>query len=532
MEIFIVCFLLCFMCFIYEPIIMYSTNINDFWFDFHTMLLPTIKIFLVIFLILVILSYLWFIICKKVIKKEKIYNISLLCIFVIFFATYVQGNFLIGNLPLIDGSDINWNDYKIDNLLTIIIWTILIFTTIILSKKLSSNKTIKYCSYISFAIFGMLSISLISTLLSTDALKSKDNILFTENNFNKVSDNKNFIILLVDAVDSNTFYNFIENNDDYRKIFNDFTFFPDTMSTYPFTRDSIPLLLSGKINKNEEPFDIFSTNSLNSSPLFETLTEKDYEINLYDQELIWNDNRKYNVNNVISISESKVKLKSFFKQELKYILYKYLPYFLKNFSKIESLNFNFSSDNYDWRIDNNYKNINNENLKIVNNKQFKFIHTEGAHSPFDLNKNLNRISNGTYKEKVEANFKIIESYLNKLKENNVYDNSIIIILADHGYSENTILERMNPILFIKGFNEKHEMNISNLPISHVDLITTYKELLENKKSTELFKNIDYNRKRNFLYLSAKNPNHMIEYETEGKANDISKFKKTGNIFDR
>ena len=262
------------------------------------------------------------------------------------------------------------------------------------------------------------------------------------------------------------------------------------------------------------------------------MTEKDYEINLYDQELIWNDNRKYNVNNVISISESKVKLKSFFKQELKYILYKYLPYFLKNFSKIESLNFNFSSDNYDWRIDNNYKNINNENLKIVNNKQFKFIHTEGAHSPFDLNKNLNRISNGTYKEKVEANFKIIESYLNKLKENNVYDNSIIIILADHGYSENTILERMNPILFIKGFNEKHEMNISNLPISHVDLITTYKELLENKKSTELFKNIDYNRKRNFLYLSAKNPNHMIEYETEGKANDISKFKKTGNIFDR
>ena len=183
-------------------------------------------------------------------------------IFVIFFATYVQGNFLIGNLPLIDGSDINWNDYKIDNLLTIIIWTILIFTTIILSKKLSSNKTIKYCSYISFAIFGMLSISLISTLLSTDALKSKDNILFTENNFNKVSDNKNFIILLVDAVDSNTFYNFIENNDDYRKIFNDFTFFPDTMSTYPFTRDSIPLLLSGKINKNEEPFDIFSTNYL------------------------------------------------------------------------------------------------------------------------------------------------------------------------------------------------------------------------------------------------------------------------------
>lgn len=43
-------FAFCFMLFIYEPLLMYSTNKNDFWFDFWIMILPTLVIF-VLFLI-------------------------------------------------------------------------------------------------------------------------------------------------------------------------------------------------------------------------------------------------------------------------------------------------------------------------------------------------------------------------------------------------------------------------------------------------------------------------------------------------
>lgn len=35
----------CFMLFVYEPLLMYSTNKNDFWFDFGIMIFPTLLIF-------------------------------------------------------------------------------------------------------------------------------------------------------------------------------------------------------------------------------------------------------------------------------------------------------------------------------------------------------------------------------------------------------------------------------------------------------------------------------------------------------
>ena len=35
----------CFMLFVYEPLLMYSTNKNDFWFDLGIMIYPTLMIF-------------------------------------------------------------------------------------------------------------------------------------------------------------------------------------------------------------------------------------------------------------------------------------------------------------------------------------------------------------------------------------------------------------------------------------------------------------------------------------------------------
>ena len=56
------------------------------------------------------------------------------------------------------------------------------------------------------------------------------------------------------------------------------------------------------------------------------------------------------------------------------------------------------------------------------------------------------------------------AYLNKLREAGVYDNSVIIILSDHGYNiEGEAVKvaqknenetgRQHPILFVKGLNE-------------------------------------------------------------------------------
>ena len=120
-------------------------------------------------------------------------------------------------------------------------------------------------------------------------------------------------------------------------------------------------------------------------------------------------------------------------------------------------------------------------------------------------------------------------FINRLKENNVYDNSVIIILADHGEGKDTL--RQNPILYIKGINEHHEMYISDIPVAYENLIDAYISLLENKNSTELFLNLDKNRPRrvlNNLYTREI----MIEWYQYGKAWDNDTFKASGREFRR
>ena len=57
------------------------------------------------------------------------------------------------------------------------------------------------------------------------------------------------------------------------------------------------------------------------------------------------------------------------------------------------------------------------------------MHLEGAHVPFDIDENFNPVYDGTYEQKILATIKLIEAFINRLKENDVYDNSVIVILA-------------------------------------------------------------------------------------------------------
>ena len=138
---YILLFAFCFMFFIYEPITMYATNINDFWFDLGIMLKPVSLIFISVFLIGSLLCTLFYFINHKFSKEVPLYQIVLLCFAICFFATYIQGNYLIGNLPVLDGSTIVWTFYGKENCITGMIWMVLILISIVMVKKVKLEKT-------------------------------------------------------------------------------------------------------------------------------------------------------------------------------------------------------------------------------------------------------------------------------------------------------------------------------------------------------------------------------------------------------
>ena len=444
------------------------------------------------------------------------------------------------DLNILDGSTIN---FSVSNIISSIFFVLLIIGLAIFGvKKYGFSNVIDISKYIVGIIFIMLSSATIVTLLTTPkVLEKKEHIgIATNKNFNDFSTDKNFIIFVMDEVNSQDFFETM-NNSKYINTFENFTYYPDTMGTYSNTANSIPFILTGIWNKNTELYDDYSKKAYKHSFLFNELKSKNYDLAMYEEDFKMDYEEEKELSNIEHIKR-KINPFLFFKEETKYINYKYLPYFLKKFVNINTfklsadkleLNYlnNKNSDYYNCYNKDVYNSIVSKNINKTNKKQFKFIHIEGAHLPFNMDENLNLIGHGTYEQKIIASIKVFDAFVNRLKENNMFDNSIIIVLADHGLTESTTaLGRQNPVFLVKGINEHHDFSISDKPISYSDLNGLYKELLSDEQGEELFSNTSNERERLYLHYQEPIDKTLIEYVQTGKAWNLSTLTKTGKIY--
>lgn len=537
----ILSFAISFMLFIYEPIVMYLNNTSDFWFDLNILVSYSFITFLILFLFITIVYIIIYLIDKRALKgRKKIYETFLIFGFCMFFVTYIQGNYLSGKLPPLDGKTINWNNYTFDSIISAVLLIIVFGITILLIKKYKFEKTIKWSKNITLAICAMLAVSLTTTFFTvkTESDSKKYTVTATTNYINNYSTDKNFIILLLDSIDSETMEKIVQKDNKYLDVFDDFTYFPDTVGGYPFTRDTVPLVLSGNWSENKTDFTSFYNEAMDNSKLLDYLRDYNYNINIYNDEISYNTEKAKDIKNFSF--NNKVDLFSFIKQELKYDLFKYLPFYLKKYSKIETMNFIktrklVNDELFLWDdtifLDNYLK----RDVTLGDNKEFKYIHLEGAHYPFDCDKNFNKKENGTYEEKIEGSIILIDKYLKYLKENDIYDNSAIIILADHGFwweiDDDSLLKRQNPILYIKGFDEHHKREVSDEKVSFDNLQDMYNNLLNGNKAEDVMEGIDTTKPRRFMLYRVFGYNHMEEFLQYGHSKDLNTLKKSGNVYD-
>lgn len=531
----IITFVCCYMLFLYEPLMMYATNRYELWFDLQVILLPLLSIFAMFFIgAAAVLTGLYFL-CRKFTLKP--YRIVLTVLFGAFLTLYVQGNYLIGHLPALDGSETDWGAFGADDLITLAVVAVVTAGLIFAGIKFGLARLVKYAAWVSAAVFVMLTASFVSTTSNRGMFLPKDSFLGSVDGFNGASSDKNFFIFMVDSQSATEFSEVI-SREEFDGTFDDFTYYPDTTSVYAYTRDSVPYVLSGRVNKNEEDFDDYCSSSLNNSTLFKALEERGYDISIYDMELVWYGDKSFDILNDPDSDKVELKFGEYFNNEMRYVWFKYLPYVMKRFSDIENLDFGRTIEKFRWEnIAMHDEFIENPELELSSGAQFRFIHAEGAHVPFNNDENFNLISNGTYIQKTTATAKLIKEFIERLKANGVYDNSAIIIMADHGYQplngapDNYILSRFNPILLIKGVNEKHDFAVSDKPVSYFDLPNAYTELLDGKQSTDLFADIEYPRTRTVIWYEIYKEKHMVEYAADGKATEWDKFRETGNVFD-
>ena len=528
-----------FLFFVYAPFEMLFSNQDDLWFDMY-MLLPTA---LLLFGIAMLVGSGIFSLLR--IMNGGCYRIAVTICFSSLICLYIQGNFMSGNLPPLDGTDINWNDYMGDRLGSLLVWVGILAGLLFFYRKILWERLRKIISTVSLFLFLMLLSSLVITGILSKGYVKKTTLSATTKDEFELSEDSNFIILVLDALDAGTFSDMMEDDPQYKEIFQDFTFFNNVMGVYPFTKHSIPFILSGDWYENDEPFDDYVSNALRKSPILDRLEEEGYKLGLYEEGCLnlTADGSEKRFDNIVA-NGTQVSSRSKFAMAMVQLAgIKYAPFELKRFCygspetirNLRQSKSDIKDPLFTWENTIFYKSIQNNDLTLTKDKCFKFIHIEGAHVPFRYDKDVNIVKEGTsYRSNVEASMTIAESYLKKLKEMGVYDNSVIIIMGDHGYDaeETSTLGRMNPILLIKGLNEKHQMQISDAPLSYVDLQDAFIELLSGAESENVFywESGEYRERRALMYEYGEDE-HMEEYVQTGNADDLTTLLPTGKEYD-
>ncbi len=528
-----------FMLGIYEPVVLYFHNRNEFWYDLYLLLPVTLLMFLGIFL----LSAVAFGICCLV--NEKLYRVAVVGYTILFLATYVQGNYLVGHLPPQDGTPVAWAAYDYQRWYTIILWIVVTVLVLTAARLAKLPRFLSGVRYLGGGITLVLLVTMVTVCVETDGLEEKKDMSMTTKYELEMSTDKNFVILIMDSVDGTRLSEMMEERPEYKEIFQDFTSYENTMACYPYTMFAVPYLLSGDWFECDEWIAPYTANAYRDASLFQELEERGYRMGLYVGEAPLTDSSMFRFENVVVDNGKFESVTDFVKLELRMVGLKYAPYDLKQFcmmlpeeipalrerrDDIERVVFDDSNVQF-------YDNIREDGVTLSDEKCFRLIHIEGPHVPFRYDKDVNVIENATYDSGLEATMTILDAYLQALKDSEVYDNTAIMILSDHGYNcaePDSVYpdNRQHAALLVKGIGEKHEsMQTSQAPISQEDYQEAYIRLLDGKDSSEVF---DWqegdNRERRYLWFELWDRDAMEEYVQTGDAADTETLIPTGRTY--
>ncbi len=526
----------CFMLFVYAPLELYMTNQAEFWFDFGQISRAALENFLLFFaanlLLVVTAALLHPALCRVLTAMETVVLLS----------SYVQGNFLVGNMPPFDGTEIHWEDYRGENIKTLAVWAAASVLVAVLHRLLGVERMDLVNKLLCAGMALMLFITLVTLGVSSKAYRQRTTYYALEEGQYVLSKDQNFFILLLDAVDSRNFGEVLASDPAYEEVFADFTYYPDMVGAYPWTAFATPYILSGKWYEGEEYYLDYTAAAVEESPLLRELAKRDYDIALYECDK-WVTSYTYQFSNMTELHHEVYVWKYFRHAVCKLGGIRYAPFFLKEYcykaaAQTDGQHHAFVEEGqslYTWDMGDFVEHAREEEATFREGGCFKYYHLQGGHVPYNYDKDLNPAADATHQDMLHASIRVIDVFLQKLKEAGVYDNSVIIIMSDHGFDpENEISPygRQNPIFFVKGLGEEHPLQTSLAPVSYEDLQEAYVRLLDGAPGDALFP-WQEGQQRDRRYIYYENTNHiMYELIYTGAAWDRAAYRETGATYPR
>ncbi|MBU1694135.1 MAG: sulfatase-like hydrolase/transferase, partial [Verrucomicrobia bacterium] len=264
------------------------------------------------------------------------------------------------------------------------------------------------------------------------------------------SDRRNVILLVADGFQSDVFQQLREERPGLFTGLDGFTYYPDTVGAFPFTQLSVPVMLTGTYYDNSVPFVDFIKTQFDGHAIPTILKREGFHAEVYPLVPItayltpdsadnlkkatfridWREDGE-NLNQLLDIAWFLAA-----PQPIKKRLYNNDRWFLQSLFARDK----HGGDASRWNKDVAFvEQMENTASVRPGPPVFKFYHLVGVHYPWQLDENLEvqplPKNRGGYKRQAIATMKIVNRFLEKLKALGVYDQSLIIVSADHGWGE-------------------------------------------------------------------------------------------------
>ena len=522
---------------VYAPIELFISSQRDFWFSIGELAWNSLLLFVLLWIIFAGI----FVGMRRIGKKA--FAISLIVGFTLLLALYVQGNFFVSALPPLDGTEVDWNSNHIERIKSIALYVVIAaaLTFVFIKFRL---KVLKKVVTIGCAALGGILVITFATLMLTTEFEDKDVYLVpTDHNDFQYSTDKNLIVLVIDAVDDKTFERQLKNYPELKDTFDDFTRYDDALAGYPFTLHSIPFMFSGVWYENEQPYSEYTEIAFEKSPIVKKIGEENYKAGFYNLGEVYfkKDGPGQIFENQMEAKPKFINCFGAFGVIFKMTAIRYNPWDLKRFGYdaadfAESMKAgatSYGAGTVKMANQNFYFPLRDGNpITTTDEKCVRIHHIEGGHVPLQYNKEVEKIKDATYEDNVDACLTICDQFIKRLKESGVYDNSAIVILADHGYKydEWDLRYRMNPVLLVKGIGDKgDEMKLDSTPVSYVNLADAMVKLMDGASADGLFDEYVTEKRKFFGYWYLHEDN-MAEFEVTGRADDIEAMHNTGKEY--
>ena len=419
---------------------------------------------------------------------------------------YLQGNFLVWDYGPLDGTDIDWQAHRLAGWLEVLIW--LSAPLLVLNYRAVLWRHLVGLSLLLVAVQGA---SLIAHLGSgktfpRDGPATAQEI---ERDFFAFSEERNVVVIVPDTFALPVFEETLTIYPELEKQLAGFTSFRNTLGVSPYTLLSIPTIMSSLVYRNSGTIQAFMSAAFGEQSLPFFLAEQGYKIDIatmgtYKPSLRWLPGD--DLTSVLYDKPGEVRLRDSV-QIWDVTLFRYVPHVLKK--RIY--------DKHKWWLQSHYlgnasssprRSPPGDPLMVATPVQrataifldrlaqsvsrdspqptFKFIHLFTSHPPFQIDADGNMLLESEYEtmpvtERAIAQsafaLKQILGILDVLQQQGVYDQTMVVVAADHGtdITMDTLpvyKRRAHPILLIKPFGASGELQVSAAPASLLDVPAT------------------------------------------------------------